>query len=134
MPLVHPSAEPEQPHGHGRYDDDDVPDLGIVLREPAGQPRREDESEEDDSHDQVEDCAGGDLTWDCHHGWLLSLGLGAACCAWVCTTFMLACLVQFFVSHTALSFLSPGGLASSLEKVAKLSLIHIFSNVLYCRV
>ncbi len=83
MPLVHPSAEPEQPHGHGRYDDDDVPDLGIVLREPAGQPRREDESEEDDSHDQVEDCAGGDLTWDCHHGWLLSLGLGAACCAWV---------------------------------------------------
>ena len=52
---MHPSAEPEQPHGHGRYDDDDVADLGIVLRKPSGQTRRKDQSEEDDSHDQVED-------------------------------------------------------------------------------
>jgi hypothetical protein len=41
MTLVHPSAKPEQPHGHGGYDDYDVTNLGIVLREPASQLKRQ---------------------------------------------------------------------------------------------
>ena len=38
VPLVHPSAHPEQPHACGRYGNDDVGNGGVVLGEGAGGP------------------------------------------------------------------------------------------------
>lgn len=56
---MHPRTQPKQPRGKCTDDNYDVGNIGIVLRETAGQSRGEDETEEGGTHDQVEECSGG---------------------------------------------------------------------------
>jgi hypothetical protein len=55
VPLVHPSAHPEQPHACGRYGNDDVGNGGVVLGEGAGGPTGEDEPNQDGTQYQIAD-------------------------------------------------------------------------------
>lgn len=68
MPLVHPSTTPKQPRRESRDYNDDVGDVGVVLRQPSGQAGREDQAQEDGAQDQVEEGAGGYWGWYRHGG------------------------------------------------------------------
>ena len=66
VPLVHPCAHPEQPHACGRYGNNDVGNGGVVLREGAGGPTWEDESNKHRTQNQVADGTADDCRRNSH--------------------------------------------------------------------
>ena len=66
VPLVHPGAEPKEPHGERSHGDHDICDFGIVLGKHSGRSAAEDNTNAYNSQKEVGDCSADHSRRDRH--------------------------------------------------------------------
>ena len=66
MPLMHPSTQPEEPHGKDRDCDHHVGDFSVILAEQSRCSAAKNNTNYKSSEEQINYTSGDDCSWNRH--------------------------------------------------------------------